>query len=192
MRRLVLNSAYNRFNVALTEDDMCVIETRDSHSEITINEAIEKFSATTTSSGILSAYIFDTETKELEFVNNPYRIFYKIKYDDSKLTMEHLKNIDYSQYEKAYIKIVVLHKSNPHVFDALVDNLYKVNPIDINIVEDFSEASNNNFEVVDQAEDTLTILSNYIDAQALQVEPEKLKTVMKELYLEALSTEHIE
>lgn len=63
MRRLVLNSAYNRFNVALTEDDMCVIETRDSHSEITINEAIEKFSATTTSSGILSAYIFDTETK---------------------------------------------------------------------------------------------------------------------------------
>jgi hypothetical protein len=87
---------------------------------------------------------------------------------------------------------VVLHKSNPHTFDALVDNLYKVNPIDINIVEDFSEVSNNTFEIVDQAEDTLTILSNYIDAQALQVEPEKLKTVMKELYLEALSKEHIE
>ncbi len=136
--------------------------------------------------------IFDTKTKELEFVNNPHRMFYKIKYDDSKLTMEHLKNINYSQYEKAYIKIVVLHKSNPHTFDALVDNLYKVNPIDINIVEDFSEVSNNTFEIVDQAEDTLTILSNYIDAQALQVEPEKLKTVMKELYLEALSKEHIE
>lgn len=136
--------------------------------------------------------VFDTETKELEFVNNPYRIFYKIKYDDTKLTMEHLKNINYSQYEKAYIKIVVLHKANPHVFDALVDNLYKVNPIDINIVEDFSDVSNNTFEIVDQAEDTLTILSNYIDAQTLQVEPEKLKTVMKELYLEALSTEHIE
>ena len=63
MRRLVLVSAYNRFNVPLTEDDMCIIETRDGSSEITINEAIEKFSATTTSSGILSAYIFDTETK---------------------------------------------------------------------------------------------------------------------------------
>lgn len=63
MRRLVLVSAYNRFNVPLTEDDMCIIETRDSHSEITINEAIEKFSTTTLSSGILSSYIFDTETK---------------------------------------------------------------------------------------------------------------------------------
>jgi hypothetical protein len=63
MRRLVLASAYNRFNVPLTEDDMCIIETRDGVSEITINEAIEKFSATTTSSGILDSYIFDTETK---------------------------------------------------------------------------------------------------------------------------------
>jgi hypothetical protein len=42
---------------------MCIIETRDGVSEITINEAINKFSATTTSSGILDSYIFDTETK---------------------------------------------------------------------------------------------------------------------------------
>lgn len=63
MRRLVLVSAYNRFNVPLTEDDMCIIETRDGSSEITINEAINKFSTTTTSSGILDSYIFDTETK---------------------------------------------------------------------------------------------------------------------------------
>jgi hypothetical protein len=63
MRRLVLVSAYNRFNVPLTEDDMCIIETRDGVSEITINEAIHKFSTTTTTSGILDSYIFDTETK---------------------------------------------------------------------------------------------------------------------------------
>lgn len=136
--------------------------------------------------------VLNTSTKKFELIENPYRMFYKIKYDDTKMNMEYLKTIDYSQYEKAYIKIVVLHKSDPHLFESLIDNLYKVNPIDINIVEDFSDASNNNFEVLDQAEDTLTILSNYIDSQALQVEPEKLKTVMKELYLEALSTEHIE
>jgi hypothetical protein len=63
MRRLVLVSAYNRFNVPLTEYDMCIIETREGVSEITINEAIDKFSTTTTSSGILDSYIFDTETK---------------------------------------------------------------------------------------------------------------------------------
>ena len=64
MRRLVIVSAYNRFNAPLTEDDMCIIETRDSRSEITINEAINKFTATIVSpSGILSSYIFDTKTR---------------------------------------------------------------------------------------------------------------------------------
>jgi uncharacterized protein YqeY len=51
---------------------------------------------------------------------------------------------------------------------------------------------NNEEDVVDQAQDTLTILSNYIDQQTIQVEPQKLKTVMRELYLEALSSETIE
>lgn len=62
MRRLILVSAYNTFNVPLTEDDMCIIETRAGRGEITINEAVEKFSL---SQSILSSYIFDTETRQI-------------------------------------------------------------------------------------------------------------------------------
>lgn len=61
MRRLILVSAYNTFNVPLTEDDMCIIETRAGRGEITINEAVERFSL---SQSILSSYIFDTETRQ--------------------------------------------------------------------------------------------------------------------------------
>lgn len=61
MRRLVLVSAYNTFNVPLTEDDMCIIETRAGRGEITINEAVERFSL---SQSILSSYIFDMETHQ--------------------------------------------------------------------------------------------------------------------------------
>ncbi len=35
----------------------------------------------------------------------------------------------------------------------------------------------------------ITILSKYIDNLTLDVEPEKLKTLMRELYVEALNTE---
>jgi hypothetical protein len=73
-----------------------------------------------------------------------------------------------------------------------MDDIYKMNPIDVTIVEDVNEMVNNEEDVVDQAQDTLTILSNYIDQQTIQVEPQKLKTVMRELYLEALSSETIE
>jgi len=35
----------------------------------------------------------------------------------------------------------------------------------------------------------MTILSKYIDNLELDVEPDKLKTLMRELYVEALNTE---
>ena len=47
-------------------------------------------------------------------------------------------------------------------------------------------------ELIDQAEDTMTILSKYIDNLTLNVESDKLKTLMRELYIEALNTETTE
>ena len=75
-----------------------------------------------------------------------------------------------------------------------MDELYKALPTDITIVEDFTEASlNGDDDEINQAEDTVTILSNFIDQQNLtNVDGTKLKTLMRELYVEALSSETIE
>lgn len=131
--------------------------------------------------------VFDTHSKAFKFVANPHRMFYKLTYDDTKEM-----NQDFTNLQNKYIKIVVAQKTNPQQFDTFMDDIYKMNPIDVTIVEDVNEMVNNEEDVVDQAQDTLTILSNYIDQQTIQVEPQKLKTVMRELYLEALSSETIE
>jgi len=131
--------------------------------------------------------VFDTQSKVFKFVTNQNRMFYKLTYDDTKELNE-----DFSNLKNKYIKIVVVQKTNPQKFDTFMDDIYKMNPIDVTIVEDVNEMVNNEEDVVDQAQDTLTILSNYIDQQTIQVEPQKLKTVMRELYLEALSSETIE
>lgn len=135
-------------------------------------------------------HIFDTSTRELEFVQNPYRIFHKIVYDDSKTDFEHWKNYDYSIYKNCYVKVVVLNKQNPFLFDNVTDNLYKIGAADVAIIEDFTEATlENDQDIIDQAEDTMTILSKYIDGLTLDVESDKLKTLMRELYVEALNVE---
>jgi DNA repair exonuclease SbcCD nuclease subunit len=136
-------------------------------------------------------HIFDTHTREMEFVQNPYRMFYKINYDD---TLEHFaenyKTFDYSIYEGSYVKIVVVNKSNPYLFDIVMDNLYRANVADISVVEDFTDITiDADQELIDQAEDTMTILSKYIDNLPLTVEPDKLKGLMRELYVEALSSD---
>ena len=89
--------------------------------------------------------------------------------------------------------VVVLNKQNPYLFDTVIDTLYKKGIADISIVEDFSDiVFDQDQELIDQAEDTMTILNKYIDNLSLNVENEKLKSLMRELYVEALNSEMIE
>ena len=135
-------------------------------------------------------HIFDTDTREMEFVRNPFQMFNKVIYDDGETDFEYWKAYDFASLKNTYVKVVVLNKQNPYLFDHVLDNLYKTGICDISIVEDFTDILiDTDQEIIDQAEDTMTILSKYIDNLALDVEPEKLKTVMRELYVEALNTE---
>jgi hypothetical protein len=91
------------------------------------------------------------------------------------------------------VKVVVLNKQNPYLFDHLLDRIYKAGPVDVAIVEDFSSVEETTEDIIDQAQDTMTILSNYIDSQTLNIsDTNKLKTLMRELYVESLSQENLE
>jgi len=111
-------------------------------------------------------------------------------YDDTNHDFEYWKSYDFSKYKETYIKLVVLNKQNPFLFEHVLDNLYKIGVSDLSIVEDFTDnLIGDDQDIIDQAEDTMTILSKYIDNLELDVESDKLKTVMRELYVEALNTE---
>jgi DNA repair exonuclease SbcCD nuclease subunit len=135
-------------------------------------------------------HIFDTQTREMEFVKNPHTMFNKIVYDDGEQDFESWKEYDFGKLKETYVKVVVLNKQNPFLFDHVVDNLYKAGISDLSIVEDFTDLSTiDDQEIIDQAEDTMTILSKYIDNLPLDVEAEKLKSLMRELYIEAINSE---
>lgn len=134
-------------------------------------------------------HIYDTETRELEFINNPEKMFYKIKYNDDELYYNDLVSLDYSMYESKYVKIVVDKRNNTFLFDTLLDCLSKANPLEVSVVEDFSEITENVDVDIDQAEDTMTILNKYVDGLSLPVESDKIKTVLRDVYNEALSME---
>ena len=71
-----------------------------------------------------------------------------------------------------------------------MNNLYNVNPADITIVEDFTDLNEGVDDVVDQAEDTLTILNKYVDSvQEENIDNIRLKNLLKQLYVEAINIE---
>jgi hypothetical protein len=138
-------------------------------------------------------HIFNTDTREMEFIQNPHRMFHKIYYDDVEQDLDHWKKFEYDSLKENFVKVVVVNKQNPYMFDTIVDNLYKAGVSDISIVEDFTDTSIvEDEELIDQAEDTMTILGKYIDNLTLNVESNKLKELMREVYIEALDTEKTE
>jgi DNA repair exonuclease SbcCD nuclease subunit len=132
-------------------------------------------------------HIFDTSTRELEFIQNPNNIFTKIYYDDTK-------DFGYGEQDFAdkHIKLIVVNKTDYSRFDQFVDSIYKANPLELKIVEDMSEfeAQALGDEPVD-VEDTLTLLSQYVDAIDTEADKDKIKTLMKTLYVEAQNYEGI-
>jgi DNA repair exonuclease SbcCD nuclease subunit len=136
-------------------------------------------------------HIFDLLTEEIEFIKNPYNMFHKIIYDDKKDDIKTIQEMDLSRYSSTYVKVVVINKTNPYLFDMLINRLYQLNPVDISITEDFSDIEETDEMSVDQAEDTTSILNRYVDNLTTDLDKDKLKNIFKELYIEALNEETV-
>ena len=133
-------------------------------------------------------HVFDTETRELERIVNPHKIFSKIYYDDSTMSYD---NHDISQYKDKYVKLVVVNKKDLYQFDKFVDKLLQADCHDVKIVEDFSDldASNVSDDIVENTQDTMTLLELYIDDLSVDLSKDRLKNTTRELYIEAQDLE---
>jgi len=135
-------------------------------------------------------HIYDTETRQLEFIRNPYSMFNKVFYNDEGKTLDELLDQDFRAYEGTYVKVVKHSNGNPYWFDKFMDKLLKVEPISIQVVEDHLNLDiEDDDDLVNEAEDTMTILSKYIDGMPDNVPKKKLDSLMKSLYNEALHFE---
>jgi DNA repair exonuclease SbcCD nuclease subunit len=136
-------------------------------------------------------HIFDFETKELDFIKNPNIMFHRIVYDDKTESIKDIMAKDVSKYTNTYVKVVAVNKTNPYLFDQLMNKLYMVNPLDITIVEDALDLTEGvEDDRIDEAEDTITIINKYVDAlENSGIDNTKLKNMLKELYVEALNLE---
>lgn len=142
-------------------------------------------------------HTFDFSNNSLEFISNPYNMFYKIIYDDKKKKYDQVvENVDYAKYENTYVKVIVVNKTNPYFLEKFLDRLYSAGPADVKVIDDFNVNSTNDSgelqdsDIVSMAEDTVTVLNSYIDALELDnINVDELKNIMREIYIEA---QHVE
>lgn len=135
-------------------------------------------------------HVFDTETREIEFIENPYKIFKKVWYNDSDEDFLQTK-VDYSQFKNSIVKVIVTNKTNHFWFDKFIENIESENPYQIQIVEDHLNLNlEEDEDIVNEAESTLDIFKKYIDGYEVKhIDKNKLSNKITELYNEAISLE---
>ena len=133
-------------------------------------------------------HIFDTETRELTRIINPQKIFEKIYYDD---TQENYDSHDVEQYKSKYVKLVVVNKNDLYKFDKFTDRLFKADCHEVKIIEDFTDLDANTVsdDIVENTQDTMTLLGKYIDDLDVNLDKTKLKGDISKLYHEAQDLE---
>lgn len=135
-------------------------------------------------------HIYDTETRDIEFIRNPRSMFYKIYYNDEDKTLEEIMKLDFNKYKGTCVKVIRQTNNNPYWYDQFMNALDKANPFKIQPVEDHLNLDlEEDEDIIDEAEDTLTILSKYIENLGSDVPKKQLDSLMKSLYNEALHGE---
>lgn len=136
-------------------------------------------------------HVFDTDTRELTFVPNPLRIFHKIFYNDIDKTLDEVVNQDFSEYRDSIVKVVVKNKTNPLWFDFFIEKLEQNGIHDMQVVEDHLNLNlDDDNDIINEAEDTITILNKYVAQLDLDVDRNKIENLLRSLYNEAASLEH--
>ena len=102
-------------------------------------------------------HVLDTETRQIERILNPNTLFEKVLYDDEK--------IDYTNYKKdftkKFVKVVVMNKKDPFVFDRFIDTIQNQDIYELKIAENFNEFIGANVDDEDMKfEDTAKIVDN--------------------------------
>jgi DNA repair exonuclease SbcCD nuclease subunit len=141
-------------------------------------------------------HIFDTDTLEIEFIQNPERMFHRLIYDDrDPANHETLRTADHAEYENKYVNVVVMHKVDPVLYNQWYDALAQVPPAQLTVDEKLS------LDVADEAEeqfvefdgegkavmsDTLSVLHTYVDSIGMEIDKMRMKGILEGLYREAV------
>ena len=128
-------------------------------------------------------HFFDTETLEHTPINNPYKLFYNIYYEDTNY-----KLFNATKYQSKIVKVIVRKKSKPKDFERFIDKLYSIGVQDLKVIENYDIQENEDFEI-DEEENTLSILNRYIEESEVKLDKSVIKGIFEDLYRQACEVE---
>jgi UDP-2,3-diacylglucosamine pyrophosphatase LpxH len=109
-------------------------------------------------------HTFDFDTRELQFIENPDKLFYTIDYNEDEKP-----NLNFSEFNNKYVKIFVKKKTKGNLFEKFVDKFYDAGVAELAIAEEIVQDTKD--IPIDVEKDTLQLL--YEEANAIEEKVDK-------------------
>jgi DNA repair exonuclease SbcCD nuclease subunit len=135
-------------------------------------------------------HIFDTATKSLTFIENPFSLFVRIIYDDANQPHRYVRDLvqsilsPESNCKDAYVKVVVKTRTQPFWYDMVLDTLAKVTQ-DIIVIDDVVVNDNGEEEITTVDIDTPQLMRDYVNSLDIRCDKNQLYTYLEDKYRQA-------
>ena len=130
-------------------------------------------------------HVFDTSNRSLHFISNPFTVFSKVFYDDSKST-EQIKETDFEALTSKYVKVIVRSRNNTTLYDWFLNKIDEAKTIEYKIVDDhLNQDVITDDVIISDIKDTLTLMLDYVK-QVNSYSDDRLTSVLSNLYKEAM------
>lgn len=133
-------------------------------------------------------HIWDVTKKDLTFIQNSYKLYQKVYYNDETVESQKIyREADTSIYSGKVIKLFVVRKTMPALFEYFIEKLYDEDTINLSIHEDYSEfhEENNDLEEI-KDQSTKELMEKYVDGIETDMDSDRIKNILNNLYVEAL------
>lgn len=132
-------------------------------------------------------YVMDCDTKTMDFIKNPIKLFNVVEYDDENATLADLEDFDGDLFKDTFIRIHPTNVTNQALFDKFVKQIENFDAADIKIRELptlITETAEDGEVAVDfEIDDTETFMAAYVDKMKYSEEMSALiKSKLNNMY----------
>jgi len=129
-------------------------------------------------------HIFDPTTRRLDFITNPFSMFAKVFYDDTR-KKDH-SQADYSFLKDKIVKVIIKARTNSDAYHNFMVKVEAAQPLELLVVDDHLNLDSLNDEsIISETKDTLTIIREFVAQTNNMVNATELDNLIINLYGEA-------
>lgn len=123
-------------------------------------------------------HVIDLETREVEFIENPHRMFYRLTWDNGC-------DVDPSVLTAKTVKIVVVAKDDEKEFDKFLKSVYDAEPLKVDLLDSLLTENAEIEDLNDDIEDTLAIIEQYVDGVVATDDAGEIKKLFRKIHVHA-------